>query len=152
MNDLVIRRARPDDVEALTEGNVALAAETEGKRLDTDTVRRGVQAAFDDPAKGFYLVAEQERRVVGQLMITYEWSDWRNADYWWVQSVYVWPDARRRGVFRALHTRMAEMARESGGVCGIRLYVEKENRVAQATYAALGLQPARYHFYETEFD
>lgn len=151
MSDLVIRRCELRDVETLTEGNVALAFETEQKRLDPETVRRGVRAVVDDPTKGFYLVAELGGRLVGQLMITYEWSDWRNANYWWVQSVYVWPEFRRRGIFRRLHTELVEMTRRAGNVCGLRLYVEKENRPAQQVYAALGLAPNHYEFYEIEF-
>ena len=151
MRDLVIRHARANDAEPIADGNLAMARETEGKQLDPDTVRRGVRAILTDPAKGFYLVAEQDRHVVGQLMITYEWSDWRNASYWWVQSVYVAPDARRAGVFRALFSHLADEARRTRGVCGLRLYVEKENRAAQATYAALGMRRTRYHLYEVEF-
>jgi len=155
MRDLAIRYARADDAEPIADGNLAMALETEGKRLDPDTVRRGVQAVLDDPAKGFYLVAEhrerEDRRVVGQLMITYEWSDWRNANYWWVQSVYVAPAARRAGVFRGLFTHLADQARRAPSVCGLRLYVERENLAAQATYAALGMRHARYHLYEVEF-
>ena len=151
MSDLVIRSAEPRDAEFLAENNVAMALETEGKRLEGDTVRRGVQAVFENPARGFYLVAELGGRPVGQLMITCEWSDWRNAYYWWVQSVYVLPEARRRGVFRALHAEILRLARRDGNVCGVRLYVDKDNRTAQQTYAALGLRPARYTLFETDF-
>lgn len=151
MSNLVIRRCELRDVEALTEGNLALARETEAKGLDAATVRAGVRAVVADPTKGFYLVAEQGGRLVGQVMITYEWSDWRNAVFWWVQSVYVWPEHRRRGIFRRLHEELVAMAHRSGNVCGLRLYVEKENRKAQATYAALGLAPNHYEFYEIEF-
>jgi GNAT superfamily N-acetyltransferase len=151
MSNAVIRPAEVRDAAALAEGNVRMALETEGKALDAETVRCGVRAVVDDPAKGFYLVAEQDGTVVGQLMITYEWSDWRNGVFWWIQSVYVWPEHRRRGIFRRLHEDLVARARRAGCVCGLRLYVEKQNARAQATYAALGLAPNHYQFYEIEF-
>ncbi|WP_438015279.1 GNAT family N-acetyltransferase [Sorangium sp. So ce315] len=150
MTDLAIRRAAPADAAILAANNRAMALETEGKVLDTATTVRGAAALIADGGKGFYLVAERASEVVGQLMVTYEWSDWRNATFWWIQSVYVSPAARRGGVFRALYRRVQEMAADAGDVCGIRLYVETANARAQATYAALGMQRSHYELYELD--
>jgi GNAT superfamily N-acetyltransferase len=106
---------------------------------------------LDDPAHGRYFVAEAGGRPVGQLMITYEWSDWRNGRFWWIQSVYVLPDARRGGVFRALFRHLEDMARDDPGVCGIRLYVERDNLRAQATYRHCGLADAGYAVMEVDY-
>lgn len=146
-----IRDATPADVGFLVDANAAMALETEGKRLDRDVLARGVAGVFADPARGFYLVAERAGRVVGGLLVTREWSDWRNGDWWWIQSVYVMPDARRSGVFRALHAEVERRARAMPGVVGLRLYVEDANINAQATYAALGMVDARYRLLEQGF-
>jgi ribosomal protein S18 acetylase RimI-like enzyme len=119
--------------------------------LDRARLLAGVRALLGDPAKGFYLVACAAGRVVGQLMITYEWSDWRNGNFWWVQSVYVLPEDRGRGVFTKLYQDAEERARASGDACGLRLYVEEENARAQRTYAGLGMRPTSYRIYETDF-
>lgn len=142
-----IREARAADLETLVDFNLRLAQESEGKRLDAATLRLGVAAVLREAAKGFYLVAEREGRVVGQLMVTREWSDWRNGDWWWFQSVYVAAEARRQGVFRALYAEIVARAK-AADARGLRLYVEKENRGAQATYAALGMKLARYEIFE----
>ena len=147
----MIRKATRGDEGILAAQNRAMALETEGKELDLERSLRGVAAVLEDPGKGFYLVAEREGQVVGQLMVTFEWSDWRNGTFWWIQSVYVAPAARRSGVYRGLYERLLAMAREDGGVCGIRLYVEAENGRAQATYAALGMERARYELFEVDF-
>src|SRR6185369_14223969 len=110
MSDLVIRRAEPRDLAALVAGNAAMALETEGRRLDPARLERGVRALLADPAKGFYLVAEEAGNVVGQLMITTEWSDWRDGVFWWIQSVHVVPSHRRRGVYRRLHREAEQRA------------------------------------------
>ncbi|MCX8140166.1 MAG: GNAT family N-acetyltransferase [Gemmataceae bacterium] len=141
---MVIRAAERRDLAALVAYNLALAWETEQKRLDPVTVEAGVAALLGDPQRGFYTVAEVEGQVVGQVLITFEWSDWRNGWFWWLQSVYVQPAFRRRGVFRALVEHLEERARREGHVVGLRLYVERDNRAAQAVYAALGLQPTTY--------
>jgi len=146
-----IRAARSDDAAFLAAGNLAMALEAEHKRLDPATVARGVRAVLDDPAHGRYFVAEHDDRPVGQLMITYEWSDWRNGRFWWIQSVYVLPDARRSGVFRALFRHLEELAKADPGVCGIRLYVERENVRAQATYRHCGLEDAGYLVMEVDY-
>ena len=142
------RPARFADAETLAAFNVALAHESEGLALDPATVRAGVEAVLRDPARGRYFVAESEGRVIGQLMITYEWSDWRNAQLWWIQSVYVAPAHRRRGVFRQLYHHARGHARQAGDVCAIRLYVENDNTPAQSTYHAQGFTDASYRVYE----
>src|SRR5512146_2642080 len=130
--DITIRDAQIDDATFLAAGNVAMALESEHKRLDPATVARGVQAVLDDSSRGRYFVAERDGRPVGQLMVTYEWSDWRNGNFWWIQSVYVLPEARRLGVFRRLFAHLERLAKADATVCGIRLYVERENARAQA--------------------
>jgi ribosomal protein S18 acetylase RimI-like enzyme len=103
---------------------------------------------FTDPSKGLYYIAESTGKIAGQLMITYEWSDWRNATFWWIQSVYVHPEYRNHGVFRALYRFIETIARTHGDVCGVRLYVEKENDRAQKTYEALGMKHSHYEMME----
>lgn len=147
-NDLTIRTATRDDADTIADFNAAMARETEGKPLDPATVRAGVAGLLDDPARGFYLVAERDGRVVGSLMITTEWSDWRNGTFWWVQSVYVRPDARRQGIYSALYTDVKRRARATETVCGIRLYVERSNTTARDAYEALGMTATSYRLYE----
>jgi GNAT superfamily N-acetyltransferase len=144
---LYIRRAAPDDADAIARWNIAMAWETESKALDPATIGRGVRAVFDEPRRGFYLIAELDGAAVGCLLVTYEWSDWRCGDFWWVQSVYVVPEARRAGVFRGLYAHVKAMAGGAGAV-GVRLYVETENERAQATYDGLGMERCHYFMYE----
>lgn len=146
-----IRAAEVRDLDFIAHGNAAMALETEHKHLDPPTVARGVRAAFEDPARGRYFVAEIDGAVVGQLMLTYEWSDWRNGMFWWIQSVYVVPEARRRGVFRALYAYVETLARSTPGICGLRLYVEAANRRAQQTYLGCGMVDAGYVVMETDY-
>ncbi len=146
---LTIRRATTADERVLVEFNAALAWETEHKRLKLEVLTAGVRAVFADPAKGFYTIALNEHgEVVGQMMVTFEWSDWRNGWFWWVQSVYVREDARRNGVFRALYREMQRQAAADSGVIGLRLYVEEDNERARATYAALGMTLTTYGMME----
>jgi GNAT superfamily N-acetyltransferase len=140
---LTIRAATIADISFLVECNAAMALETEHKILDRDTLTRGTQAVFDDPRRGFYLIAEHDGEVAGCLLVTYEWSDWRNGDWWWFQSVYVAPAARRSGVFRALYGEVERRARAAGAV-GLRLYVERDNDRARQTYASLGMEEEPY--------
>jgi ribosomal protein S18 acetylase RimI-like enzyme len=147
MSEPVIRPATRADIPALAAWNAAMAWETEAKRLDPELLARGVAGVFDEPRRGFYLVAERDGAAVGGLLVTYEWSDWRDGDFWWIQSVYVAPGARRGGVFRLLHAEVVRRAREAGAV-GVRLYVETENQRAQATYEGLGMQRCHYFMYE----
>ena len=145
---LHIRDATRADIPFLVEGNIAMALETEHKVLDREVLERGVAAVFVERARGFYLIAERDGRAIGCLMVTHEWSDWRNGDWWWLQSVYVTPAARRGGVFRGLYAEVERRARIASGVVGLRLYVERENRRAQATYAALGMSETAYRINE----
>lgn len=145
---LTIRIATEDDLETLATFNEAMARETEDKTLDPATVRAGVHALLNDPSRGFYLVAEHESDVVGALMVTTEWSDWRNATFWWLQSVYVKPSARQQGVYSALYDHVKQQARTEGGVCGLRLYVERSNVAARQAYLALGMTETSYCMYE----
>lgn len=147
MSTLMIRHAKRDDIAAIAEWNAAMAWETEQKRLDLQVLTRGVTAVFDEPRRGFYLMAERDGHASGCLLVTYEWSDWRNGDFWWIQSVYVTPEARRGGVFRALYNDVAHRAAEAGAV-GLRLYVETENKRAQGTYQELGMTECHYLMYE----
>ena len=146
-----VRRATVRDMDVLVEFNAAMALESEGKALDQRRLRDGVAALLDEDGRGFYLVAEAEDRVVGQLMVTYEWSDWRNAHFWWIQSVYVASDWRRRGVYRSLHEYVLAEARNRGDVCGVRLYVDRDNHVAQQVYSNLGMDRSHYDLFEIDF-
>lgn len=147
----MLRPAAPADAEAIAARNIAMAEETEGKALDPATIRAGVGAVLADPKKGWYLVAEADGGVIGQAMVTYEWSDWRNGDFWWVQSVYVAPAFRRQGIFTAIFRAVEAAARTRPGVVGLRLYVEKENRTAQETYRCLGMTRSNYAMFELAF-
>jgi len=146
-----IRPATHEDITILAEYNVALARETEGKELNLAVVTEGVRAVLDRPELGRYFVAELAGEPVGQLMITCEWSDWRNAAFWWIQSVYVRPDRRQHGVFRSLFRHVEATARALPGVCGIRLYVERHNEAAIATYRKLGMQPSGHTVFEIDW-
>lgn len=143
-----IRRATLNDLDTLVRFNAAMADETEDKPLNTDTLRRGVQAALRDDDKGRYWVAERDGRVEAALMCTTEWSDWRCGMFWWIQSVYVRPEARRQGAYTALYQHVYAAAEESSRVCGLRLYVEATNQIAQQTYENLGMHPTTYRMYE----
>lgn len=145
-----IRKARKLDAACIADFNLRLAWETEQLRLDPARVRRGVRALLRDPAKGTYFVAEASGTIAGQLMITYEWSDWRNADFWWIQSVYVAAEFRQKGVFRALYQHVKTLCDSRKEVCGLRLYVEVENQRAQRAYLNLGMHESRYQFFEYE--
>ena len=147
-----IRLATPDDLEAIVRHNTAMALETEDRVLDPDTLREGVSRLLSDDIRGFYLVAASAGEIVGQLMVTFEWSDWRNAYFWWIQSVYVAPEFRRKGVYRLLESSVKSQALQKGDVCGIRLYVDRDNLVAQRVYTNLGMNHARYDLFEVEFD
>ena len=148
MADLSIRAATAADVETLASFAIAMALETENKHLDRATVTRGIERVLAEPARGRYLVAERGGKVAGTLMLTYEWSDWRCADWWWIQSVFVAEDARRQGVFAALYRHLLAEIDGRRDVCGLRLYVETENHRAQATYEGLGMSRSHYHQYE----
>jgi GNAT superfamily N-acetyltransferase len=151
MSTLKIRRGTPADADTIAAFNSAIAEETEGRPLPQGTIARGVRRLLADPTRGVYYVAEREGRVVGQLLVTYEFSDWRDGVFWWIQSVYVSPTARRTGVYRALHEHVASEARAAGDVCGLRFYTDQANTVAQEVYRRLGMSPARYVMYEVDW-
>jgi GNAT superfamily N-acetyltransferase len=142
-NEIRVREATGLDALALVRFNECLALETENIRLETGKVVAGVRAVLEDPHRGTYLVAERGGTVVGGLLITYEWSDWRNASFIWIQSVYVEPSSRRQGVFTRLFQAVQEIA-ESPAYCGVRLYMEETNESARAAYARLGLRQRGY--------
>jgi ribosomal protein S18 acetylase RimI-like enzyme len=146
-----IRRATLSDASTIAGFNARLAWETEHRRLDSARVRRGVATLLKDPAKGTYFVAEEKGAIIGQLLITPEWSDWRNGNFWWIQSVYVAPEFRRRGVFCALFTHVQKLANSRRDVCGLRLYVETANHRAQRTYQRLAMRAAPYKIFEMDF-
>ncbi|MBZ0270481.1 GNAT family N-acetyltransferase [bacterium] len=144
----VVRRARADDAPDIARQSMEMALETEHRRLDPDTVLSGTRGVFNDERRGFYIVAVEGARIVGQLMVTFEWSDWRNGLFWWIQSVYVDREFRRRGVYRALWQHTREEAARAGGVAGVRLYVERDNAIARRAYEALGMSELPYRIYE----
>lgn len=156
---LNIRRAAIQDAPTIADFNAAMARETEDRPLDADTLLSGIRRVLVDDRLGFYLLAEADgpddghadRRVVGQLLVTTEWSDWRNGLFWWIQSVYVAPQARKTGVYRRLHQAVEQRARQAGNVCGIRLYVDAHNHAAQQVYKRLGMRPTNYQLFETDW-
>ncbi len=143
-----IRLAKKEDARAMVAFNQAMALETEGKTLDSQILTSGVESVFDDDQKGFYVVAAEEGQVVGGLMITFEWSDWRDAWFWWIQSVYILPEFRGRRIYSQLYLFVKAEAETQGNVCGFRLYVEKENEQAQKIYEKLGMQSSYYLMFE----
>ena len=149
-SDIQIRAATPADAAVIAGFNAAMALETEHKTLHAQTLRAGVERAIAQPRAARYFLADIAGEVVGQLMVTFEWSDWRNADFWWIQSVYDRPDVRSRGVFKAIYQHVQTLAREAGA-CGLRLYVERDNLRAQQVYQRLGMRDSAYAVYETDW-
>lgn len=148
MSNLCIREAHLADHTTLCAFNQAMAQESEGRELEPEVLARGVMGVLLDRSRGVYLVAERAGVVVGQLMLTSEWSDWRCGTFWWIQSVYVVPTARRSGVYRALHGQVLARAKAAGDVVGVRLYVEQDNLEAQETYRRVGMSRCRYGMFE----
>lgn len=146
-----VRAATRADIDQVVAYNAAMAQLTEGRDLPRERLRRGVAAVLDDTSKGRYLLAQRGQLIVGQLLLTYEWSDWRAAWFWWIQSVFVAPEARRTGVYRALYAAVLAEARAARDVAGIRLYVERENERAQQTYHALGMSETAYRLFEVDW-
>lgn len=146
-----IRTAQRADAETIARFNVALAKETEHFDLDFERTLRGVHAMFDDTSRGMYLLAEVNGEIAGQLMVTYEWSDWRNGVFWWIQSVYIKEAFRAQKVFKTLYEHVVSLAKNKGNVCGLRLYVEKHNGRAQAVYKKLGMKLTDYDLLEVDF-
>jgi ribosomal protein S18 acetylase RimI-like enzyme len=143
-----VRPARQEDVSLMVRWQMAMALETEDKPLDEAVLARGIRRAFEDERKGRYFIAEIEGRPAGTLMLTWEWSDWRDGWWWWIQSVFVDEAFRRRGVYRALYAHVLELAQADPEVRGIRLYVEHENANARRTYEFLGMKESGYVMYE----
>jgi len=150
--DIRIRLGTIADADTISGFNVALAAESEDKALDPAVVAGGVRRALADPTRSRYYIAEVDGTVAGQTMITREWSDWRDGWFWWIQSVFVHPAFRQRGVFRALHTHIRNEALRDPDVCGLRLYVHHDNERAIQTYKNLDMIVTEYHLCEEEFD
>ena len=150
MNQISIREGNISDTPTISKFQQQMALETESKILNEWTVRQGVESVLKCPNKGFYIIAEADSKIIGSLLVTFEWSDWRNATFWWIQSVYVKPDHRQRGVYRALNQEVLNLAKDHGSICGIRLYVDKTNDVAQWVYRNLGMSESNYDMYEIE--
>ena len=148
MTDVLFRDARPADVRAIIDFQVAMARETENIDLDRDVLTSGVNAIVDNPSLGRYYIAEVASHVVGSLMINFEWSDWRNGVVWWIQSVYVKPEARRRGVYSGLYAHIRKIVESEPSIRGIRLYVDNRNKGAQEVYARLGMEGEHYRVFE----
>jgi ribosomal protein S18 acetylase RimI-like enzyme len=146
-----IRKATLADATVIADYNARIAWETERRRLNRPRLLKGVRALLRDGAKGMYFVTEIDGAIAGQVMITFEWSDWRNGSFWWIQSVYVAPEFRERGVFRSLYAHIHNLARSRRDVCGLRLYVDADNKRAQSAYHRLGMEESRYKFFETDF-
>ena len=148
--NIIVREGVRQDTDDIVKFQQGMALETEEKVLDETLLKKGITAIFDSSDKGFYVVAENQGHIIGTLMVTREWSDWRNGQFWWIQSVYVVREFRRRGVYREMYQFVRERASSSQEVCGFRLYVEKDNEVAQKTYRSLGMMETPYLIYEEE--
>ncbi len=148
---IIIRNVNKNDISIIEKFNSARAMETENKQIDLVTVQKGVETALNNRELGFYLIAESDGIPVGQLMVTKEWTDWRSGEFWWIQSVYIHPDYRNNNVFRKLYTEVISLAKESGKVCGIRLYVDKNNTKAQNVYSKLGMIESNYLLFEEDW-
>ncbi len=145
---MIIRKALAQDAAELADFNIRMALETEGTELLPEVIRAGVETMIAHPDWGFYLVVELDNGIQASLMITTEWSDWRNGMFWWIQSVYVRPEYRRQGLYRELYERVKELAEQEPDVCGFRLYVERDNVSAQKSYTALGMHETPYRLFE----
>ncbi|HWQ65995.1 MAG TPA: GNAT family N-acetyltransferase [Methanospirillum sp.] len=149
--EIVIRPAAPEDTEEIIRNTERMAMESEGRLLNPERVRAGVTHLIHDHSRGFYLIADVDGMLAGQLMVTYEWSDWHCGDYWWIQSVYIAPHLRRKGIFTTLYQNIIKRATESEQVVGVRLYVETENHTAKKTYQTLGMNQTQYEMFESQF-
>jgi GNAT superfamily N-acetyltransferase len=148
MSNVVVRDAELSDISTIVDFQIAMAMETEQKSLDRAICTAGVQAVFEDSARGRYFVADLGGRVVASLLITYEWSDWRNGNFWWLQSVFVSDNARGHGVFRTMFDHVRDRAARDSTVCGLRLYVDQRNARAQEVYRRLGMNGDHYQVFE----
>lgn len=145
-----IRLAQRSDIADLVKFNRNMALETEGLELDAEKLTKGVTAVFDRPENGFYVVTEIDGEIIGGLMVTYEWSDWRNARQWWIQSVFIKPTYRGRSLYTKMYDFVKKLAEADGNVCGFRLYVEENNVKAQAVYEKVGMSRSHYLMYEEQ--
>ena len=150
MDTFQIRYAIPEDAESIIAFNQAMARETENRTLKEKIISAGVLRIFDEPNHGFYLVAENRERIIGTLMVTNEWSDWRNGEFWWIQSVYIEKNYRRKGIYREMYQFVKKLAASQTDICGFRLYVEKDNTIAQQTYRSLNMEETPYLLFEEE--
>ena len=150
-DNVVLRSASDTDLEVLVGFQMAMAAESEDKGLNKSTLRDGIEFALSSEDIALYIVAEISGEPVGTLMLTWEWSDWRSGRFWWIQSVYVVPEHRRLGVYSAMHRHVLSLASKDPKAAGVRLYVEKDNDGAQATYKQLGMDETDYRLFETDF-
>jgi len=146
----IIRFAQQDDIPSIVKFNTTMAMETEDITLNISTVRSGVEAVLKDNKRGNYIIAEHEEVPIGQLLITKEWSDWRNKYFWWIQSVYVQPEFRKQNIYRKLYQKVVDSAIESKNVCGIRLYVDRQNVVARKVYHKMGMEKSNYLLFEKD--
>ena len=151
MDQISIREGSISDTPTIAKFQQQMALETESKILKESTIRQGGESVLNCPNKGFYIIAETDSQVIGSLLVTFEWSDWRNGWFFWIQSVFVDAKYRRQGVYRVMHSEVIRRTKESGNCCGIRLYVEKDNRNAQKVYKTLGMHETDYYLYEEEF-
>ena len=149
MAAISVRPAESRDIPFIAQSQLDMALETEGRRLNAETVTLGVTAVLDDPAKGQYLVSEFEGQLIGSLLITYEWSDWRNGRFYWIQSAFVVREHRQQGAFKAMYRYVEELGRTQG--CGVRLYVHNQNEAGKRTYERLGMRLTEYMVYEKDF-
>tara|TARA_B100001245_G_scaffold80658_1_gene57777 strand:+ start:1692 stop:2147 length:456 start_codon:yes stop_codon:yes gene_type:complete len=151
MDQISIREGSISDTPTIAKFQTQMALETESKILKESTIRQGVESVLKCPNKGFYIIAETDSQIIGSLLVTFEWSDWRNGWFFWIQSVFVDAKYRRQGVYRVMHSEVIRRTKASGNCCGIRLYVEKDNRNAQKVYKTLGMHETDYYIYEEEF-
>lgn len=145
---MIIRQALSQDIAELAEFNINMARETEGVELIPEVITTGVKGMIENPQRGYYLVVELDNGIQASLMVTTEWSDWRNGMFWWIQSVYVRPAYRRQGLYRELYARVKELAEQEPSVCGFRLYVDRDNTNAQKSYESLGMVETEYKLFE----
>ncbi|NNC98715.1 MAG: GNAT family N-acetyltransferase [Gammaproteobacteria bacterium] len=143
-----IRQAILEDASAIAEFNINMARETENLELDAEVINSGVRNMISNPERGFYLVVEADNQLVASLMVTTEWSDWRNGLFWWIQSVYVVEQWRRKGLYRSMYERVKQLSEEHGNIVGYRLYVEQDNQIAQKTYRSMGMHCTHYLLFE----
>ena len=146
-----IRTAKINDLDTIAEFNYKMALETENKILDMTVLRKGVESILLDPGKGTYFVYEHDNEIKGQLMITREWSDWRNGYFWWIQSVYVNKNHRGNNIFKCLYNYVRKLSEDDADSAGLRLYVEKENIKAQSVYTKMGMEKTDYLIYESDY-